>query len=113
MLVHSTPQERNGWGENLALIGGRGAAGSPEQVVGLWESEVGCYTYGRFQAGINATCTSECADYGGCGHYTQVVWRDTMQVGCGVANCTTGGTTRSYWVCNYDPPGNYLGQYHY
>lgn len=41
-----------------------------------------------------------------CGHYTQVVWKTSRAVGCGVASC---GSAR-VWVCNYDPPGNYVGQ---
>ena len=65
---------------------------------------------------------SELADYdyasnsccGVCGHYTQIVWADSLRLGCGVANCTTGSPFGSgswqIWVCNYDPPGNYVGQ---
>ena len=39
------------------------------------------------------------------GHYTQIVWRDTLQVGCARGNCpniTFGNTI----VCNYGPGGN-------
>lgn len=43
-----------------------------------------------------------------CGHYTQMVWANTERVGCGRALCSNG------WayiiVCNYDPPGNVVGQ---
>ena len=114
-LVHSTSQERNGWGENLAMVGGFGSApaGSAQQAVDLWESEIECYTFGAFQSGVNATCSSACSRYGGCGHYTQVVWRKTRRVGCGVAECMSGSSKRSYWVCNYDPPGNFIGQLPY
>jgi hypothetical protein len=41
-----------------------------------------------------------------CGHYTQIVWRNTKSVGCAVAR----GKGVEVWVCNYDPPGNYAGQ---
>jgi hypothetical protein len=114
-LVHSSEQERMGWGENLAMMSGFGStpAGSAQQAVDLWESELKCYTFGAFQAGVNATCTNACQMYGGCGHYTQLVWRKTMRLGCGVAECTSGSSKRSFWVCNYDPPGNYLGQLPY
>jgi pathogenesis-related protein 1 len=113
--THSTPQERMNWGENLALTSGSGgtSTGTAQEVVALWESEVSCYTYGAFQAGINTTCSSACSASGGCGHYTQIVWRATRQVGCGVAECTSGTTRRSYWVCNYDPAGNFIGQMPY
>jgi pathogenesis-related protein 1 len=40
------------------------------------------------------------------GHYTQMVWRDTRMLGCGEATCNK----MTIVVCNYDPPGNYLGR---
>jgi len=47
------------------------------------------------------------------------VWRSTQAVGCGVKACSTGspfGASFPNWtivVCNYDPPGNYIGQWPY
>ena len=41
------------------------------------------------------------------GHFTQVVWRGTTQVGCGHSQCNGN----DIWVCEYDPPGNWEGQY--
>jgi len=38
---------------------------------------------------------------------TQVVWRNSQQVGCGSANCPGGG---KFVVCSYNPPGNFNGQ---
>ncbi len=40
------------------------------------------------------------------GHYTQMVWRDTRMLGCGEATCNK----MLIVVCNYDPPGNYVGR---
>ncbi len=42
-----------------------------------------------------------------CGHYTQVIWRNTTQVGCAIATNPNG---KYILVCNYNPPGNYIGQ---
>ncbi len=70
----------------------------------------------------NLGWSQECADYDYdqnsctagkmCGHFTQVVWKETKLVGCGVAVCNqgegkyTGKGRAEVWVCNYDPPGN-------
>jgi hypothetical protein len=41
------------------------------------------------------------------GHFTQVVWKATQQLGCGRKTCTINGQTGTYWVCKYSPPGNF------
>lgn len=50
-----------------------------------------------------------------CGHYTQIVWRNTTHVGCATKVCDKnspfqGFTRWQFWVCNYSPPGNFVGQ---
>lgn len=80
------------YGENL--FGASGQAATAEQVVAAWAAEVADYD----------ARTGRCR--GVCGHYTQVVWRDSQRLGCGVATCGDA----EVWVCNYDPPGNFLGQ---
>jgi len=44
----------------------------------------------------------------GTGHFTQVVWKDSKEFGIAKAVCKEGST---YVVANYDPAGNYLGQF--
>jgi len=39
----------------------------------------------------------------GTGHFTQVVWKDTKEVGFGYAD--------SYVCARYAPPGNYAGRF--
>ncbi|CAH8634000.1 unnamed protein product [Schistosoma rodhaini] len=46
---------------------------------------------------------------GQCGHYTQIVWEDTTDVGCGVTKCPNFPYGLSI-VCNYGPGGNYAGR---
>jgi len=44
-----------------------------------------------------------------CGHYTQVVWSGTTHVGCAAA-IDASCEWAQVWVCQYSPPGNYMGQ---
>ena len=40
------------------------------------------------------------------GHYTQLMWRDTRQVGCALAT----GAREDVLVCRYSAAGNYVGE---
>ncbi|XBI57404.1 hypothetical protein VPH35_038806 [Triticum aestivum] len=48
-----------------------------------------------------------CAPGKTCGEYTQVVWNTTRELGCGRRTCRNGLDTVA--VCEYFPPGNYVG----
>lgn len=98
-LVHS---QILGYGENLAMFGG--TAATPADVVAGWASEGACYTYGPIALTDSCPCTPSSG--GKCGHYTQLVWRGTTELGCGVATCPG----KEVWVCNYKPQGNVIGQ---
>ena len=43
------------------------------------------------------------------GHFTQLVWSSSRQLGVGVSQSTKTG--RFYVVMKYDPPGNVIGSY--
>jgi len=115
------PQHRPGselqamdYGENLAAFSGRGATGdvsTAQQAVDGWAAEVACWTYGSIQGTeqCNMTCTNNLSS-DGCGHYTQIVWRKSLELGCGVATCQNGQYTEDIWICNYSPAGNVVGQ---
>ncbi|RVW39746.1 Pathogenesis-related protein 1B [Vitis vinifera] len=51
--------------------------------------------------------TNQCTQGQMCGHYTQIVWRDSVRLGCARVNCLNGGM---YAICSYDPPGNYINE---
>ena len=89
------------YGENLYASAGQDV--SPAAVVDSWVGEAKDYDY----------AANECS--GVCGHYTQVVWRDSAQLGCAVTSCTKNSPFSGFpewqiWVCNYDPPGNFNGK---
>ncbi|XP_074288282.1 pathogenesis-related protein PR-1 type-like [Silene latifolia] len=82
------------YGENIAMSTGDL---SPSLAIKLWVGEKPDYDYE-----LN-TCTEGKM----CGHYTQVIWKNTKSIGCASARCQNGGT---FITCNYYPPGNYIGQ---
>lgn len=43
------------------------------------------------------------------GHFTQMVWKGTSKLGCAVTNC--GGSLGKLYVCHFDGPGNYIGEF--
>ncbi len=53
--------------------------------------------------------TNSCDSGRVCGHYTQVVWRNTTKVGCAVYTCA-GLQYGATVVCNYGPGGNTSGR---
>ncbi|MCI0569228.1 MAG: CAP domain-containing protein [Myxococcaceae bacterium] len=88
-------------GENL--FAASGGTWEPEDVVQVWAGESARYDL----------ASNGCSDPEGCGHYTQLVWRATTEVGCGHATCDTPspvGSPWRFWVCNYASAGNVVGQ---
>lgn len=88
-------------GENLFVNAPAGSQTGRSVVLG-WASEASDYDYN----------SNSCS--GVCGHYTQIVWRDTTELGCGVATCNgiqnfTNGEGE-LWVCRYRAPGNFIGE---
>ncbi|MFS7998057.1 putative CAP domain-containing protein [Helianthus anomalus] len=90
-LIHSSGP----YGENLAEGGG---AFTGVDAVNLWIGEKTFYDHS----------SNTCAEGNECGHYTQVVWRNSVQLGCARVQCVNNG----YWfvICNYYPPENYVGE---
>lgn len=61
-----------------------------------WYSEINNFSFGREPDVLT------------CGHFTQIVWKGTREVGIGSAKSKSG---KLYVVANYYPPGNYSGQF--
>jgi len=88
-LEHSSG---TGNGENLAY-----GQGGMHEAIKAWYNEIIHYDYSNH--GFSP----------GTGHFTQVIWKNTNRLGCAMGNCpnVSGG----YWVCQYNPPGNYIGEF--
>ena len=95
---HSGSNGRKGSGENLWM----GTAGhwSIDEMVGGFLAEKDNYQNRRFP---NVSRTGNWTDVG---HYSQIVWRDTREVGCAVAK----GLKSDVLVCRYFPAGNVMGR---
>jgi len=87
-FVHSPRESRPNQGENLAW--GSGSFASAASSVERWYAEVSKYNFSS--PGFSPAT----------GHFTQIVWRGSLQIGCAVAAC--GG--QNFWVCRYSPAGN-------
>ena len=79
----------NCWASNGICITG-------EKASQMWYDEVKQYNFNN--PGFS----------GGTGHFTQLVWKGSKQIGCGVA-CSINN--KCYVTCNYYPPGNVLSQF--
>ena len=61
-----------------------------------WYNEIKFYNYDK----------NICKKDEMCGHYTQVIWKSTKEVGCAAYQC---GDKSQVWVCQYHPAGNIIG----
>ena len=85
-------------GENLWA--GTPRAYSPEAMVGLWAAEKSDYRRGVFPN------NSRSGDVEKVGHYTQLIWRGSGEVGC----ATAVGRSEEFLVCRYSQAGNIYGE---
>jgi hypothetical protein len=97
-LEHSPGYQRPGDGENLWM--GTADAFTLEEMVGDWAEEKRLFRYGVFPD------VSTSGNWHEVGHYTQMIWKHTSEVGCALAS-------RDGWdvlVCRYSPAGNIVGE---
>ncbi|UXE64114.1 MAG: CAP family protein [Woronichinia naegeliana WA131] len=110
-------REANEWAKHLSDTGTFGHSGAKGEGENIWMGTANSYSFAQmiqsfgnekqhFVAGTfpNVSNTGNWADVG---HYTQMVWSNTTQVGCAGWNRSDG---KYVLVCRYSPPGNVLGQ---
>jgi len=100
-IKHRTECGENGliYGENI-YWGSSSAIYKPIDASITWYNEIKDYTYARLNEN----------NMDGTGHYTQMIWKDTKEVGVGVAICPNGAIIV---VANYYPAGNVIDQFPY
>ena len=94
-MVHSkNKMDGQDLGENLFMCGGYMITG--KDMTKAWYDEIYDYDFKKpdFKSGT--------------GHFTQVVWVGSKEVGFGAAKSKSGNY---YGVANYFPPGNYIGEF--
>jgi len=83
------------YGENLAMSS---TSLSYTEATDMWYDEKKDYTYGN---GFKKET----------GHYTQIIWKKSTQLGCASAVLQQGDLKGgTIVVCRYSPPGNYNGE---
>ena len=88
-----------GYGENI--FGASSAdVFKPIDASLAWYKEKEKYTYSKLGEG----------NWYETAHYTQMIWKNTTEMGMGIATCPSGGLVI---VANYSPAGNYSGEYPY
>ncbi|MBX9884898.1 MAG: SCP-like extracellular [Novosphingobium sp.] len=98
MFEHAPVGADGGEGENLWY--GSKDDYAPEEMIGFFIDEGKQFKRGKFPD------VSTSGVWEDVGHYTQIVWKDTREVGCTIAS----NSHRDFLVCRYWPAGNVIGQ---
>ncbi|KAI1699819.1 cysteine-rich secretory protein family domain-containing protein [Ditylenchus destructor] len=104
VFKHSTSEQRNGAGENIyAMFAQINNTYALKDAADQWWAELAQHGFKSqdqvfTQADFDATI----------GHWSQMAWENTREIGCGVAQCPEQGMTMV--VCNYYPPGNFMNE---
>ena len=81
-------------GENI--YGSSGSTVTPAAAVDAWMNEAPAYDYAS-------------GDIGSAGHYTQIVWRASVRIGCAIVDCPALQYHNTV-ICDYAPGGNIVGE---
>jgi uncharacterized protein YkwD len=83
-------------GENIFGKTSTATATVPAEAMDLWMAEASAYDYAA-------------NNIGDAGHYTQVVWRASVRIGCAIVDCPNL-RFRNTVLCDYAPGGNITNQ---
>ena len=96
-MVHS----KASYGENL--FWGKKLHWTPSDAVYFWYMEKDSFDFKTLKCSPPPTRNNAPKT---CGHFTQVVWRDSLRLGCALQHCNNRSAGMLI-ACEYDPPGNY------
>jgi uncharacterized protein YkwD len=116
VFEHDTKPGGGGYGQNLAMYGSSdtvesegGGKSLADAITGMW------YNGEAWQFPGYGSATPDMSAFDKWGHFSQVIWAGTKEVGCHVQYCEKGTMFASmaawYTVCNYAPAGNVGSQY--
>lgn len=98
LFDHASPDVRKGQGENLWR--GTRDRWSPWEMIDFFVDEKRHFRPGNFPD------ISRTGNWGDVGHYSQIIWPETREVGCAIVRTASDEVL----VCRYWPAGNIWGQ---
>jgi len=111
VFEHSTSKQRPGQGENLFwVVGADEGTRFCEAANKAWYDEIKDWDF-------DTAAARPPAQFADVGHFTQLVWKDSLKFGVGVAKGEFGeywdkhGLAMYFVVARYSPPGNYNNRY--
>ncbi len=97
VMEHASFEKRRGAGENI-WVGTRGRY-TAKQMIDAFIAEKADFKPGEFPK------VTKSGNWANVGHYTQLVWPETKEVGCAIAE----NRMDEFLVCRYLPAGNIRG----
>ena len=110
-VEHDPNNASNGYGENLFAHSTDKNISIEEAMKHWYDEEKVMYNYESNECNVSKAIMN--VSNATCGHYTQVVWQETQEVGCATVNYTNENSTYangSVYVCRYQKAGNVEGE---
>lgn len=105
VYAHNTAVDGGGYGQNIA-------AGVPADNITAVITDLFYNGEVEWFAGLYQQAQPSMVNFEHWGHFSQVVWKSTTQVGCATVDCSAQGLANvgsdvapMFTVCNYGPPG--------
>lgn len=118
MILRTPGASTGSYGQNIAMYGSSGDIESTSKASVIAQAVTEMWYNGevwQFPESSYGEATPDMTDFEGWGHFSQLVWVDSTEVGCAVQYCAAGTMLASmgsfFSVCNYRSAGNVGGSY--